>query len=644
MKSNKFLFVILSILTSTISFASTTNYENKNLNKKNTDEKTGTISANGKKCYFTTDYLSLSNAIAAIGNANAALIVNDYVNVESTVTIPSNVYVMITEGGYFNKISNGSLTFDGPFNAGMYEVFKGFAAGEVLFELGTIEKVFPQWWGAKGDGITDDYSAINNSLGAFRFVYFPSGIYKINSEVTISKANTTIEFASDVIVDISTVTGKGTSNVHNKVNILSAFKVSAENIHIVGGHIRGNVSYNGKNLAGVLLVNGANNFTIRDTMFTRLYTSAWVGGGVTDLCIDHIIIDGLSHNLHLGYQEKVAEANPQVNRVIISNIISKNSVNDGLKLAAHCNNVQIVGGYFYNNTKDGIDMFVAGEYVSIMGVHCFNNRVKGLDVKYDSVVPGLTGNGLGQGGYNRRVTIQGCIFTGNVVNAISIAGALIEPFQPTGIIIDGNIACNSGGHAFNIHARGCILTNNVAVGNNARGFNVISSQDIVLIGNIAERNCLSSCSEGFNFGLQSGTNPPKSERILAIGNIAIGSGTNKGQQYGFSIKNIENSTFIGNMSNDHASSNWCVGVGMIGMKFRDNQNYVTENAGKSVAIATGGNIKHGLVSIPAFVSVTPAEAGPKNVTVTADASKIIVNFEGGGKKRFYWLAKTEYSQ
>lgn len=54
-------------------------------------------------------------------------------------------------------------------------------------------------FGAKGDGITDDSAAINAAIDAFGSVYFPAGVYKINSTILVpynTDAPVGLEFAN----------------------------------------------------------------------------------------------------------------------------------------------------------------------------------------------------------------------------------------------------------------------------------------------------------------------------------------------------------------------------------------------------------------------------------------------------------------
>ena len=72
----------------------------------------------------------------------------------------------------------------------------------------------------------------------------------------------------------------------------------------------------------------------------------------------------------------------------------------------------------------------------------------------------------------------------------------------------------------------------------------------------------------------------------------------------------------------------------------ENDNIVkTYGYGTSASISSGGTIAHGLAFTPAFVSVTPAGAGPTGVSAAAGGSNITVTFGGGGSSAFFWEAR-----
>ena len=94
--------------------------------------------------------------------------------------------INMVKGGSFTVASGKTLTIDVPFSAGLYQVFSG--AGSVVFGAGLVTEVYPQWWGAVGDGVTDDTAAIAaaiqyvttpvNSIYC-RGLYWPDGQYLV---------------------------------------------------------------------------------------------------------------------------------------------------------------------------------------------------------------------------------------------------------------------------------------------------------------------------------------------------------------------------------------------------------------------------------------------------------------------------------
>jgi hypothetical protein len=63
-------------------------------------------------------------------------------------------------GVVYVKAGSGSINFTGSFECGTYQAFSGFTTG-VTFAPGAVDKVYAEWWGAAGNGITDDAAALN---------------------------------------------------------------------------------------------------------------------------------------------------------------------------------------------------------------------------------------------------------------------------------------------------------------------------------------------------------------------------------------------------------------------------------------------------------------------------------------------------
>ncbi|MBA3354011.1 MAG: right-handed parallel beta-helix repeat-containing protein, partial [Blastocatellia bacterium] len=95
---------------------------------------------------------------------NPANVYNAILDASPTIavskTIPKNTYFESLNGSKFIKSATGAITFQGVGIVGdpRHQIFSGFANGEVTF-TGATPTRRPEWWGAKGDGVTDDLAA-----------------------------------------------------------------------------------------------------------------------------------------------------------------------------------------------------------------------------------------------------------------------------------------------------------------------------------------------------------------------------------------------------------------------------------------------------------------------------------------------------
>jgi len=96
-------------------------------------------------------------------------------------------------GAIFVVGSGVTLTINCPLDAGLYQIFKG--NGSVKFGSGNVPQPCPQWWGAIGDGVTDDTVAIQAAIDALPsgistqgyhgggVLFFPRGTYLITAQL-----------------------------------------------------------------------------------------------------------------------------------------------------------------------------------------------------------------------------------------------------------------------------------------------------------------------------------------------------------------------------------------------------------------------------------------------------------------------------
>ncbi len=128
-------------------------------------------------------YATLELANTAAYNAGKLLIIAQNYTLTANTTLTAAVKVI--KGGGFTKASTYTLAFNGSTEIGLYQVFFGFSPGDVTFGVNSVKEVYPQWFGAKADGTTNDGPAIrlagaviDNSGGGI--LNLPDGIYLID--------------------------------------------------------------------------------------------------------------------------------------------------------------------------------------------------------------------------------------------------------------------------------------------------------------------------------------------------------------------------------------------------------------------------------------------------------------------------------
>lgn len=115
----------------------------------------------GTNTSIVTTEREARNALARGDN----LIVFDPITLTANLTVTTTLCVyqggVITTAGF-------TLTIGGPFEAGAYQVFNA-SSGSVVFSSGkACTEILAEWWGATGDGATDDTTAWQAAINAAR--------------------------------------------------------------------------------------------------------------------------------------------------------------------------------------------------------------------------------------------------------------------------------------------------------------------------------------------------------------------------------------------------------------------------------------------------------------------------------------------
>jgi len=115
-------------------------------------------------------YSSLNAAVNALATGGSITIDSPTI-LNADLVIPPKMRVSFAKSGSINLMGK-TLTINGPFQAGLYQVFSG--GGKVVFGHGVVKEVYPQWW---YDGGGDYTGALQAAADTGIKVYLAEGTY-----------------------------------------------------------------------------------------------------------------------------------------------------------------------------------------------------------------------------------------------------------------------------------------------------------------------------------------------------------------------------------------------------------------------------------------------------------------------------------
>lgn len=213
--------------------------------------------------------------VAAVAHANGKIFSLRNVAEMRSAKLVANVYALT--GGYYSPNDNG---------AGVYYI-RAAAPGDVddagsiiVLDNGNVAELIHngtvnvKQFGAKGDGVTDDVTAINNAVNFTKAsrIIFPKATFALNSEIIFQRGNVTIVGNKVALFCLSTFASTHVIWLRNNTSQM-------HNIVIDGLEINGNKANITNRVAGILAGSSATD-PITDITIKSCYIHGLTGNGI----------------------------------------------------------------------------------------------------------------------------------------------------------------------------------------------------------------------------------------------------------------------------------------------------------------------------------------------------------------------------
>lgn len=179
---------------------------------------------------------AINHAVAQITSANKNPVQKGAIyfpprtyTLSTSCTVPAGVRLIFEYGAILSVASGKTLTIAGQVDAGRWQIFGGSGTTTLT---GTLD-IFPEWFGAVGDGTTNDANALTNALAnGGRVMGLAGKTYRIATAVPMV-SNTLFDLngatlLQDAAVNVLTATG----SIGSKTNLPSNHAAGADTVAV----------------------------------------------------------------------------------------------------------------------------------------------------------------------------------------------------------------------------------------------------------------------------------------------------------------------------------------------------------------------------------------------------------------------------
>ncbi|MDO9533494.1 MAG: right-handed parallel beta-helix repeat-containing protein, partial [Deltaproteobacteria bacterium] len=204
--------------------------------------KSGSAGIEVRTAKGVSNHKTIQAALAAAGSSQATLHLSpgNWV-IPENLDFPKNITLAFERGAILSVGTGVKVTINSEIEAGFQQIFSGPGGVE-----GNIRArfIYPQWWGAQGDGVTDDYEAIAHAAHAARgkVLFLRHGTY-LTSQMIVLPEQIFVDADPGTIIKASkSMQAVMTTGVAMKPNY-GAQQFSVRNVRIDGNKLADNCIY-----------------------------------------------------------------------------------------------------------------------------------------------------------------------------------------------------------------------------------------------------------------------------------------------------------------------------------------------------------------------------------------------------------------